>query len=56
MKPSQQEITETVCKIVKRITEDWNLDAAIVPETRLIAELGFTSIDVIDLLASLEIS
>ena len=54
MTPTDQEIFDTICTIVREITEEWNVEADIAGDTRLIAELGFTSMDVIDLLASLE--
>ena len=56
MKPDRAQITETVIATVTNITQDWNLSADVRPETRLISELGFTSMDAIDLFAMLDIA
>ena len=55
MKPSYQAILGTVSGAVVEITRDWGIDAEPHPDTRLSADLGFTSLDVIDLFATLEI-
>lgn len=54
MKPPLNEITELVIKSVNGITQSWNLDVTTVPKTKLIDELGFSSMEFIDLLATLE--
>src|SRR5262249_37879454 len=54
MKPTREEISERTCRIVQQIVDDWGLEASPVNDTRLIADLGFTSMDIIDLLASIE--
>ena len=54
MLPSEQEITGTICEIVKNIMQDWGLDAEINAGTLLIQDLGLTSMDIIDLIATLE--
>lgn len=54
MLPSEQEISGTICDIVSNIIKDWGLDAEINAETLLIQDLGFTSMDTIDLIATLE--
>jgi acyl carrier protein len=54
MKLSKEEITNTICASVSTLTQDWSLDIAVVPETQLVQELGFSSMEFIDLLATLE--
>ncbi|MCX7114101.1 MAG: acyl carrier protein [Proteobacteria bacterium] len=54
MLPSEQEIIGTICDIVKNIMKDWGLDAEVDDGTLLIQDLGFTSMDIIDLIATLE--
>jgi acyl carrier protein len=48
---TQSEILALVCSSVVQITQSWNLDATISPETKLVEELGFSSMEFIDLLA-----
>jgi acyl carrier protein len=54
MKPSIGEIDATVSEVVNGITRDWGVSAAFSRDTRLAADLGFTSMDTIDLFATLE--
>lgn len=54
MKPSIGEIDSTVQGVVQSITRDWGLAVELNRETRLAAQLGFTSMDTIDLFATLE--
>lgn len=54
MPPSEQEIIGTVREIVTAIMQDWGLDADVNASTRLIGDLGFTSMDIIDVIATLE--
>jgi len=54
-KPTLDEIHAQVASTVADIIRDWSLDVALTPETRLSADLGFTSMDLIDLCASLDI-
>ena len=54
MLPSEQEIIGTICGIVKNIMKDWGLDAEVDDGTLLIQDLGFTSMGIIDLIATLE--
>jgi acyl carrier protein len=54
MTPSKDDITAMVIGIVKQIVEDWGMEAAVENNSKLVGDLGFTSMDVIDLLASLE--
>jgi acyl carrier protein len=51
---TRPEILDAVVSVVSDITRDWNLDVEIKPESRLIGELGFTSMDIIDLMAGLD--
>ena len=55
MKPSQEAILDTVLGAVTDMTKDWGVNADPVAATRLNADLGFSSIDMIDLLATLEV-
>jgi acyl carrier protein len=54
MTPSIGEIDATVTDVVRGITKDWGIAANFVRDTRLAADLGFTSMDTIDLFATLE--
>jgi acyl carrier protein len=56
MKPTHDAIVATVSTVIGNIIKDWGLDAELGPATRLNADLGFTSMDVIDLFATLEIT
>jgi acyl carrier protein len=55
MKPSQEEIINTTCNFVTHIAEEWNQEAKVNADTLLVADMGFTSMDTLDLLSSLEI-
>ncbi|MBP6716523.1 MAG: acyl carrier protein [Acidobacteria bacterium] len=55
-RPDRTQITDTVIATVTNITQDWSLSADVRPDTRLISELGFTSMDAIDLFAMLDIA
>lgn len=52
--PSAEDILALVTKQVNNIIESWHLDAQTSPDTRLVDELGFSSMEFIDLLASIE--
>lgn len=54
MKPSQEQTVDIVCGVVSNVIEDWGLDATLSPETCLVSELGFTSMDMIDVVSTLE--
>ncbi len=56
MKPSPQAVLDTVLGEVTNTTRDWGLDVQLASTTRLNSDLGFTSIDIIDLFATLEIA
>ena len=49
-------VAETVVKVIRDMTSDWDLgtDEAISPDTQLIGDLAFESIDVVQLVVSLE--
>ena len=55
MKPTEDQIVATVQGVLADMTRDWSFTADIEPATLLIAELGFTSMDVIDLFATLDL-
>ena len=56
MKPTRAQIVDTIVTNIVNATADWNLSAEVGPDTRLIGELGFTSMDVIDLFATLDMA
>jgi acyl carrier protein len=55
MKPSHETILGTISSVVAGITRDWGVDSEPTATTRLNGDLGFTSMDVIDLFATLEV-
>ena len=52
----KQTILDDLVKILEEMTGDWELDyeGGIGPGTRLIADLGFESIDVVQLIVAIE--
>lgn len=51
---NSEEVLNKVLEIIQEVTEDWDLeDSEISPSTRLSADLGFSSVDVVQLFASL---
>lgn len=54
MAPDKAELTNMINGIVNQIVADWGMEATVHNDVRLIGDLGFTSMDVIDLLASIE--
>jgi acyl carrier protein len=54
MTPTLNEIIEMAISSVNDITRSWSLDVTTLPETKLVDELGFSSMEFIDLLATLE--
>ena len=55
MKPTKEHIQSEVLEILTSEDESWDVDASLVtPETRLGADLGFSSIDVLHLIASID--
>ena len=55
MKPSLPEIEQTIAAAVAEAIRDWGVDVELEPSTRLIADVGFTSMDTIDLFARLDV-
>ena len=53
---SKETIQPRVISVLEEVTSDWDLDLAdgIGPNTRLMEDLGFESIDVVQLVVSLE--
>jgi acyl carrier protein len=51
-----ESITEAVLRILREMTSDWDLEftGPISPDTRLVADLGFASIDIVQLAIALE--
>ena len=50
----RQTILSTVTTTLESLVQDWDLDASIGPRTTLVADLGFESIDLIQMVAALE--
>ena len=52
----RETVFQELSSILKEMTSDWEMDdgAAIGPETLLIADLGFRSIDVVQLVVAIE--
>ena len=49
-----EEVLQNVINVIEEITEDWELEAEeIGPDTRLSADLGFSSVDVIQMFAAI---
>lgn len=55
MKPTEEQIVATVQGVLADMTRDWSFSADIAPGTQLVSELGFTSMDIIDLFATLDL-
>jgi acyl carrier protein len=53
---SRETVFQDMVAILKDMTSDWDMDyeGSIQPETRLIADLGFESIDVVQLIVAIE--
>ncbi len=47
-------VKQTVVTVLADFVQDWGLDADITPQTTLVGDLGFDSIDVIQLTVALE--
>ena len=50
----RQTILSTVTMTLESLVQDWDLDTSIGPATTLVADLGFESIDLIQMVAALE--
>jgi acyl carrier protein len=56
MTETVETVTQTLITVLKEFTQDWDLDLGeILPETRLSADLCFTSIDMINLMATVDV-
>ena len=53
---SQQAVRDAVLEVLKDIVQDWDLemDGEIKPDSLLIANLGFSSVDFVELATSIE--
>jgi acyl carrier protein len=51
---NQQQMEDLVGECVKQIIAEWDMEARVEHTTGLIGELGFTSMDFIDLISSIE--
>lgn len=55
MKPTPEQIHESIEEILRGMTKGWDLDdEQLGPETQLVSDLGFSSVDIIHLMASME--
>ena len=45
---------ETVISTIEHLMQDWEVEEPIRPETRVVADLGFESIDLIQMIGALE--
>ena len=60
MKPNQDQVAgpsttlATVTATIETLMQDWDIDEPIGRETRVVADLGFESIDLIQMVAELE--
>lgn len=51
---SRQSILATVIATIEQLVQDWDLATPVGAATRLVADLGFESIDLIQMVAALE--
>jgi len=52
---TESEIQSELIEVLKDITEDWEIDEIeILPETKIVEDLGFVSIDIIQLVVARE--
>ena len=49
-----QSVLSRVTATLESLVQDWDLDTSIEPQTKLVADLGFESIDLIQMVAALE--
>lgn len=55
MKPTAEEIQESIASILREMTKGWDIEAEqLGPETQVVSDLGFSSLDIIHLMASME--
>lgn len=54
VKVAQPDFEQRLIAVVSDFVQDWGLDAPITAETRLVEDLGFDSIDVIQLVVETE--
>lgn len=52
---TESEIQSELIELLKEITEDWEIDEIeILPSTKIVEDLGFVSIDIIQLVVAIE--
>ncbi|MGK7903836.1 MAG: acyl carrier protein [Hormoscilla sp.] len=55
MQMTEREIQSELIEILKDITQDWEIDEIeILPTTKIVEDLGFVSIDIIQLVVAIE--
>ncbi len=48
------ELQRQVISVIETLIQDWDLDAPVTPDTRLVADLEFESIDIIQMVVAFE--
>ena len=55
MQMTERKIESELIELLKEITEDWEIDEIeILPSTKIVEDLGFVSIDIIQLVVAIE--
>jgi acyl carrier protein len=53
--PTRQEAEQVILSLIADITADWDLEELeIGPQTKLLADLGFSSIDILDFMSAVD--
>ena len=47
MKPARQQIQEYILQILESLSQDWDYSTAVGPDTLMVSELGFESLDLV---------
>jgi acyl carrier protein len=50
----REEVESGVLQVIERLSQDWELDEPLTARSRIVADLGFESIDLIQLVVALE--
>lgn len=54
MKPDKDQLQRSILDILTEMTGDWELEEPLTPASTLSADLGFSSVDLLELLAALD--
>jgi len=52
--PTKEQVFDEVVKIIRELAEDWEFSGEITPETTMLGDLGFESIDAVALASAVE--